>query len=187
MSKKKQVMLSASILGFAGLLLLAVLFESEQFIYIASALPILIVLLLPDIRQDQYVSVKKSGRIHLTKQLVGEEPMLVVSFAPGAVKWSHRRLFLRFSELSGAPVSTSSQGVTSLAVLPFDLVPHPRKPDWIGIDLVQLKERTRSLSYTTDEVARLTIKVSDVNIAAMHMVGKNKAPSAKTGSKSLQA
>jgi hypothetical protein len=188
MSKKKQVLLSASIFGFIGLLLLAVYFESEQFIYIASALPIVIVMLLPDIRQDQYVTVKKkSSGIELTKQLIGEEPMLVVSLQPKAVKWSNRRLFLRFSELSNAPVSTSTQGATSLAVLPFDLVPHPNKADWIGIDLAQLRERTRSLSYSPSDVTRMTIKVSDLNIAAMHMVSKKNNTSTKAGSKSLQA
>ncbi|MDQ1911721.1 hypothetical protein RAC89_15060 [Paenibacillus sp. GD4] len=186
MTKKNQLLLAGSIVLFIGLLLLAVYFESQHFIYAASALPILIVLLLPDWRRDQYVTAAKSSRFELHRQSAGEDSLLTITFKPGAVRWSSRRLFIRFEEAVNAEMSHQAVPATSIAVLPYDLLPHPSKAGWIGIELGQLVERTRGLSYTTDEVTRLTIRMNELEIAALDMVSSSSA-AAKTGSKSVQA
>lgn len=188
MFKRKKLWLSGIALLFIGLLLLAVILESEHFIYIASMLPIFMVLLLPDIRQDQYVRAKGTNDIQLYQQQIGEEPMLMIAFQPGSIRWNNRRLYFRFEEMASAPLIPRTPSTASLAVLPYDLVPHPKKPGWMGIELRQLVERTSGLPYSTEEIARMTIRVSDLELAALHMANPSKgAASAQAGKKSLQA
>ncbi len=51
----------------------------------------------------------------------------------------------------------------TMTVLKYDLFLHRRKKNWIGISLTQLEQRTEQLSYTTNEINRLVIRMSDVN------------------------
>jgi hypothetical protein len=173
MSKKQAWSLTGIVLLFLTLLALAVLFESEIFIYAASVLPIVIVLLLPDIRQYQYIrSQKHFHSIQLLRVANGGEPLLIISFQPGFVRWHCKKLFFDLNELNPDSVeSLPLQGnAVSIPVLSFDLTPHPRRIGWFGINLTQLAERTGGQSYTTEEVTRFVINMNDLETMALLMV-----------------
>ncbi|MNC21962.1 hypothetical protein D3C75_699500 [compost metagenome] len=47
-------------------------------------------------------------------------------------------------------------------MLQFDLVPHRRNKELYGIEMANVAARFRTLSYTTDEVTRLVIRLEDL-------------------------
>ncbi|MCP1307738.1 hypothetical protein [Paenibacillus tyrfis] len=196
MFKSNKWLLVLSVILFIGLLGLAVYYESIVYLYAASALPVAIVIFLPDLGRHQYIRMKPKAGVRFVKQTIGGDPVLTIAFKPGFIRWNHsRKLYFHLnsmgnSESSGAPEAKAAGGSESteaaLAVLPFDLSLHPRKQGWIGIDLPQLAERTRSLSYTTDEVSRLLIRMADLEEAAMKVMVTPGAVTANEG-KQLQA
>jgi hypothetical protein len=191
MTKKQAWSLTGIVLCFLALLALAVLFESELFIYAASALPILMVLLLPDIRQNQYIRSRKDRPlIQLQKVVNGDESLLVVSFQPGYVRWHCKQLYFDLNELSPDPIPAMPQtgNAASIPVLPFDLTPHPHRAGWFGINLSQLAHRMVNQSYTTEEVARFVISMNDLESIALLMKSQPAAAvSGKSESKSISA
>ncbi|UUZ90618.1 hypothetical protein LJK87_32725 [Paenibacillus sp. P25] len=188
MSKRNTLLLAGSVIVFIVLLYAAYRLESTEYLYTASALPILIVLFLPDISRNQYLDLtKKNSGVRLVKQTEGQVPLLFIDFEPGAIWWNCSKLYLDLNQLSQAgKAKPSAMSSASLSVLSFDLSNHPRKMGWVGIDLKQLAERTRSLSYTTDEVTRLVIRMSDLEETAMRMMTTAGTPASEK-SKSLQA
>lgn len=188
MSKKQKWSLVGSILLFVALLGLALLFESELFIYAASAIPILIVMVLPDIRQNQYVQRTKSEKgIQVYKVANEEDPLLVISFQPGFVCWHCRKLYIDLNELHAEPIDVlpAAEDAASIPVLSFDLSAHPRRTGWFGIDLAQLSQRTVNLSYTTQEVNRFIIQMKDLEaIALLMMASATPLVASKSSSKS---
>ncbi|SCW43545.1 hypothetical protein SAMN04487970_10074 [Paenibacillus tianmuensis] len=196
MFKSNKWLLVLSVILFIGLLGLSVYYESIVYLHAASALPIAIVVFLPDLGRHQYIRSKPKAGVRFVKQTIGGDPVLTIAFKPGFIRWDqNRKLYFHLnsmgnSESSGAPEAKAAGGSGSteaaLAVLPFDLSLHPRKQGWIGIDLPQLAERTRSLSYTTDEVSRLLIRMADLEEAAMKVMVTPGAVTANKG-KQLQA
>ncbi|CAG7646629.1 hypothetical protein ACFQI7_23970 [Paenibacillus allorhizosphaerae] len=172
MSKHKGLWLSASIVLFLALIALAIVFESTQFLYAASALPIVIVLLLPDI-QNQYIHSNKKKQALFTKHGEGDEAAIAITFSPGYVQWKRNKLYFRIDSVAVSDKTEAAVGAdaVSLGVLPFDLCVHPRKAGWVGIDLSQIAERTRGLSFTTKEVTRLVIRMNDLETIGMHLMG----------------
>ncbi|WP_186445782.1 hypothetical protein [Paenibacillus cremeus] len=193
MTTKKWLYLYASIILFLGLIGMAVFNESTYFLYAASALPILIVIFLPDRDQAQYIPAKRSKnkKISITKQAAGGEATLSIAFPAGYVQWKRSKLYFHLDSITEAEAAgTSEARSASLSVLPFDLSVHPRKQGWIGIDLAQMAERTRGLAYTTDEVNRFVIRMSDLEQAALQMSVASKvdaAASTAANNKTLQA
>jgi len=182
MSKPKGLWLSVSIVLFLALVALAIVFESTQYLYAASGLPIVIVLLLPDI-QNQYIhSSKKKQQARFTKHGEGDEAAVAITFAPGYVQWKRNKLYFRLESIAGSDQAdgATDNDAVSLGVLPFDLCVHPRKRGWVGIDLPQLAERTRNLSVTTQEVTRFVIRVNDLENVGMQLMGT--APNAEASS-----
>lgn len=192
MSRRRNIFLIFSVIGFLVLTGLSIYFESTEFLYAASAFPILIVLFLPDIEQNQFIrtaSAKHKG-ITFLKQTIGGHPSLMIIFPPGFVRWNRKKLYFHFDQAIAAASASEQSKLrplresAALSVLPFDLNTHPRKKGWIGINLSQLAERTRNLSYTTEEVTRLSIPMSDLEETARgfyHPVGS------KATGKSIQA
>lgn len=172
MSKHKRLWLSVSIILFLALIALSIYYESTQYLYAASALPILIVLLLPDI-QHQYIRMNKKHLVRFSQQGEGDEAAVSITFPPGYIQWSRSILYFRIDSVAGSSAdkieAAAGSHAVSLSVLPFDLCVHPRKRGWVGIHLPQLVERTRSLSITTDEVTRFVIRMSDLENAGMHV------------------
>ncbi|WP_426451245.1 hypothetical protein ACP26L_03915 [Paenibacillus sp. S-38] len=173
-----------SVLVFLSLLGLSYLYESIYFLYAASAMPIAITMLLPERKAYQYM--KNSKRFRFRLETLGGEPALSVTFEPGDIRWTRGRLYLQLKSLrklkpaAGEASTQSNAGghTASLPVLAFDLTPHPSKKGWIGIDLAQLAERTRSLSFTTHEVSRFVIRISDLESAAAAKEGAVPRPAA---------
>ncbi|SFL64976.1 hypothetical protein SAMN03159341_10863 [Paenibacillus sp. 1_12] len=173
MSKKQKWSLVSAVFLFVALLGLALLFESELFIYAASAIPILIVMTLPDIKQHQYIQRSKAqGDIQVYKVANGDEPLLVISFQPGFVRWHCKKLYFDINELHAESIETlpADGDAASIPVLSFDLSAHPRRTGWFGINLAQLSQRTVNLSYTTQEVNRFIVHMKDLESIALTMM-----------------
>jgi hypothetical protein len=192
MSNRQLWILGSSIVLLLGLIGLAIFFQSELFLYAASALPILIVSVLPDIRQNQYIRGPKDREaIQLYKQSNGEDPLMIVAFQPGFVRWKCKKLFFYLADIEkhpSPPQDTQQGRAVSLSVLAFDLSLHRDKPGWIGIDLAQLAQRTAHLSYTTDEITRFVIRMSDLEQTALQMLSAQSPVALSEGkSKSMSA
>lgn len=189
--KSKALWLSLSVIVFITLLAFAIYFESAIYLYAASALPVVIVPLLPDMVKHQYVDAVKNKNIRFAKLTIGSDPMLAISFTPGHIRWNRgiSKLYFHLNQISENPelakAPSQESGEASLTVLPFDLSVHPRKQGWVGIDLSQLVQRTGSLSYTTGEVTRLLIRMSDLEAVAMQLFSSTGLPS--SAGKQLQA
>ncbi|ALS24055.1 hypothetical protein [Paenibacillus naphthalenovorans] len=181
--KSKALWLSLSIIVFITLLGLAVYFESAVYLYAASALPVVIVPLLPDMAKHRYADAAKNKNVRFAKLTIGGDPMLAISFSPGYIRWKRAtgKLYFQWSQISGNPEldETPGQGhkEASLTVLPFDLSVHPRKQGWVGIDLGQLAQRAGTLPYTAGEVTRLLIRMSDLEAVVMPVAPQTGLPS----------
>jgi hypothetical protein len=192
MSNRRPWILGSFIVIFLGLIGLAILLQSELYLYAASALPVLIVTVLPDVRRNQYIRGEKARQaVQLNKQTNGEETLLIVSFQPGFVRWNSKKLFFFLNDIEQNPKpfeEAKDREAVSLSILAYDLSLHPRRSGWIGIDLAQLAQRTANLSYTTDEITRFVIRMSDLEETAMQMLSStNKIPLSKGKSKSMSA
>ncbi|PZE20747.1 hypothetical protein [Paenibacillus xerothermodurans] len=190
MSKKRPWVLGSSIIMFLALIALAILMQSELFLYAASALPVLIVACLPDIRQNQYVRGAKSRKsIQMFKQTHENESLLIVSFEAGFVRWNCSKLYFHLDDMQMNPnrFDTVQSHAVSLPVLTYDLSVHPRKAGWVGIDLAQLAQRTANLSYTTDEITRLVIHMSDLEEIILNLSPGSQTPTGRSKSKSISA
>ncbi|MGF7035702.1 hypothetical protein J2T17_006735 [Paenibacillus mucilaginosus] len=183
---KLNMYFALSVLVFLSLLGLSYRYESIYFLYAASAMPLVITMLLPERKAYQYIKPSKRFRFRL--ESLGEEPVLSVSFEPEDLRWARGRLYLPLKSLrklnpaaagrEQAAREENGEPAASLPVLAYDLAPHPSKKGWVGIDLGQLAERTRSLSFTTHEVSRLVIRVSDLDAAAAAKEGVRPQPAA---------
>lgn len=193
MSKNNVKWFWTFIIIFAALLGLALVFQSEMFIYAASAIPILIVLFLPDINKYQYIrSGKHAKNVAIYKQDNGEETLIIIAFQPGFLRWKARKMFFHLNDISEDPsianavLQGSGGTVASIPVLSFDLAAHKRKTGWISIDLAQLEQRTTNLSYTTDEINRLVIRMKDLEETALTVMSAS-STSSKSKNKSISA
>jgi hypothetical protein len=185
MTKKQIWSLIGAVFLFVALLGLALLFESELFIYAASAIPILIVLVLPDIRQNQYMhSGKNASNVQFVKVANGDEPLIVISFQPGFVRWHCRKLYFDLNDLqlNSAETLPSVGNSASISLLSFDLSAHPRRAGWFGIDLAQISQRTANLSYTTEEVNRFVIQMKDLEEVSLIMAVASSSVAASNSS-----
>jgi hypothetical protein len=167
---------------FILFLALSLKFESTIFLYIASALPVLFVPLLPDFGSNQYIKPgKHSGKVELVRTAEGPG-LLMIRFRPGYLRWNKKWLFFSLQDVS--PYSTlpiPDDRIASLSALRHDLKRHPRKKDWVGVRIQHMKQRTQHLSYTLNEINRIVIHMEDVQELL--------APKARSAasSKSLQA
>jgi hypothetical protein len=165
-SNKNRIYLLLSVSIFILLIGLAVYMESAYLLYAASAVPLVIVPFLPDIRTSQYVKAGKNGKKEVTivKSTGGNgQGHVILSFPPGFIAWHKHRLYFRIDDIEPMASHETTDNITaSMSVLKFDLMPHPRKKGWIGIQLANLAERTKGLSYTTAEVNRLIMNAADI-------------------------
>lgn len=242
MKKKLSIFgLILTVLLFVIFILLAIKFESTDYLYIASMIPIIIVPFLPDIKTNQYLNPSKHrNKVQLIKvqqvqeqkfigemcqvqelyqeqeqqqsechgleqglghgqeqelgqnreldqsqdqaldqsqrqgrvldqnpeleQAIGQgsSGRLVISFEPSHIDWQRETLYIK---LDGAVTHASlppGPHTISMAVLKFDLKVHPRKKNWIGISLKNIRQRTAQLPYTTNEINRLIIQMQDI-------------------------
>lgn len=164
--------MKSSLLFWIGLLLMigcvavAIPTESVYLLYAASVLPVVFVPFLPDFGSNQYIKPgKHQGQVETIRVVVesGASPLLLIRFQPGYVRWNKKMLYFSLNNLSAYPTLPIRSDLTvSLSVLKHDLRLHPRKKNWVGIRLGHLKERTRHMSYTLNEINRLVIRMEDV-------------------------
>lgn len=163
--KPKYWGLLATLLLFLTFIVLSLSYQSTIYLYIASVCPLLVVPFLPDIRSNQYIKPKADGAVRLItmeNKETGESEFLVILFNPGYIKWNGGNLFFNLSDNMKDVYIKPDPYAATLTVLKFDLLKHRRKKNWIGISLAQLQQRTEQLSYTTNEVNRLLIRISDI-------------------------
>lgn len=164
MKNKNGIAVWLGIILFAALILAAIKLQSAYCLYAASAIPVLLVPFLPDLPSAQRLKPgsKSSGiRMYRTSSLP-DDGFLIIETEPGAIAWSRRKLLF---SVAGVPVvSAAIHGGMSagLTVLPYDLFHARKKKNLYGIHLPQLNDRLRTLSYTTDEVTRLVIRMEDL-------------------------
>lgn len=176
---------------FLALIGVAIMLQSAIYLYAASAMPILIVMALPDARTNQYIRGKKAlEAVKIYKLSDEENPLLILTCQPGFIHWNSKKLYFNLNDVQSTPHSAelANEEHASLSVLGFDLTAHPSKTGWIGIDLAQLKLRTANLSYTTDEITRLVIPMKDLEETALQMLSETTAvPLGKSKNKSISA
>ncbi|WP_248929971.1 hypothetical protein [Paenibacillus hamazuiensis] len=191
MSKSNRIFLLLSVCLFALLIGLAVYKESSYFLYAASAIPLLIVPFLPDIKTNQYIKKGNSQPdVWLARTADESGPdRIVIGFEPGFIAWNKRRLYFCTDDIpaeSGSAKAPSRDITASLSVLKFDLVPHPKKAGWVGIELANLAQRTQGMSYTVDDINRLILSAEDVEEIAK-LPGVTTAASAQSQNRGVQA
>lgn len=183
MIKRILALFTASVV-FIALIVLAIHYQSANFLYAASALPILIVLLIPDVRSNQYIKPQKhKGQVHVYRTTGKSGPeLLVITFQPGYIHWNKHIVYFQADDVPAADQKTNDPFTATFSVLKFDLVRHPRKPQWIGIRLAHLRERSKSLSFTIDEVNRFVIRMEDIR-----EIAGRPAPVTSAANKNVQA
>lgn len=163
--KPKLLGLLATLLLFLTFIVLSLMFQSTTYLYIASVCPLLVVPFLPDIRSNQYIKPKANGGVRLISMENkdgGDSDFLVILFEPGYIKWNGGMLYFNLTDKMKDVYVKPDPFAATLTVLKYDLFTHRRKKNWVGISLSQLQQRTEQLSYTTNEVNRLIIRISDM-------------------------
>lgn len=164
--KNNYLGLILSIIAFLVICSLAFVFESIIFIYIASACPIIIVYLIPNSRTSQWIRTGKDtdkvDQYIIQANESRESDLLIITFQNGYIDWDNRTLYFSLGKVATVTKDHHDNNAASLSVLKHDLFMHPSKRGWIGIELSHLAQRVDYLSYTTDEVNRLVIRVADI-------------------------
>lgn len=163
MKNKNGIAVVLGLLIFALLIAAAIMLQNAYLLYAATAVPILLVPFVPDIPASQTLKpgrISDPVRLYRTSVQAGEG-FLIIEAAPGAIRWNKRRLYFPVDGLMVVP-DNGSTSAAGLPVLQYDLIRHGRKKNLYGIELAHLKDRIRTLSYTTDEVTRLVIRMEDL-------------------------
>lgn len=164
--KPNRIGLITSILLFLIFIVLSLLFESTTYLFIASFCPLLIVPFLPDLRSGQFIKPNQArGAVRLitmeNKDKSGSD-FLVILFEPGYVKWKSSKLYFNLDDVMKDVYIKPDPFAATMTVLKYDLFPHRSKKNWVGISLKQLQQRMGQLSFTTNEINRIIIQLSDI-------------------------
>lgn len=177
--------LITSLLLFLTFIVLSLMFQSTIYLYIASVCPLLIVPFLPDIRSNQFIKPNQAkGAVRLItmeNKDKADSDFLVILFEPGYVRWKRGKLFFNMEDIMKDVYIKPDPLAATMTVLKYDLFLHRRKKNWIGISLTQLEQRTEHLSYTTNEINRLVIRMSDVNELLQRPITKSTAAGQSIG------
>jgi hypothetical protein len=163
---KSSIIFWAGLLIMVGCIALAIPLESVFLLYAASVLPVVFVPFLPDFGSSQYIKPgKRQGQVETIRIVAesGASPLLLIRFQPGYLRWNKKVLYFSLNDVSSNPTLRIREDLTvSLSVLKHDLKRHPRKKSWIGVRLDHLKDRTRHMSFTLNEINRLVIRMEDI-------------------------
>lgn len=159
--------LITSSLLFLTFIVLSLVFQSTTYLYIASVCPLLIVPFLPDLRSTQFIKPHQAkGAVRLItmeNKDKSDAGFLVILFDQGFVKWKSRQLYFNLDDIMKDVYIKPDPFAATMTVLKYDLFLHRRKKNWVGISLPQLQQRMGQLSYTTNEINRLVIQMSDIS------------------------
>lgn len=159
----------------------AILLESAYLLYAATAIPILMVPFIPDIRTKQTVNAGKPSapiRLFRTSAQPGEG-FLIIETDPGALDWSQPRLYINTDRLPLLPQGLQHTQAASMTILQYDLVQHPRKKNLFAIELQNVIDRLQNQSYTTEEITRLVIRMEDLKLQGAAGTVTRTAPARK--------
>ncbi|WP_409341955.1 hypothetical protein [Paenibacillus sp. MBLB4367] len=187
MKRKSITFLCIGLLVFGLLIALAIWQQSAYLLYAASAVPLLIVPFIPDIRSNQHLKASRKDNVQIYKLATIEGAPanhLIVQFEPGKVNWNRKMLYVSMKDAPTVAKDVFAPDSASVPVLTFDLVLHKRKSDLIGILLQNVKQRTSSFSFTTEEITRLVIRLEDL---AEPAAPARSIAAAQTRSKRMQA
>jgi hypothetical protein len=154
-------LLLLGLLVFAAFFISSILRESPLLLYIASAIPIFIVLFLPDIKTSQRLKPNRNG-VEIVKLTgnSGEPEWLIVTFKPGTVYWNRKSLIIPYDDAPIVQMIESDDYTAALTVLPYDLRTNQRSGR-VGVSIPNLMERTAGLPFTVNEVNRLILALAD--------------------------
>lgn len=165
--KKTSWGLIYAILLFLLMCGLAYLFESIILIYIASFIPVIIVLLLPNKRTSQWILPGEGKKRAIIYQVQGKVPsdsdLLVIAFDHRYINWNKSVLYFPTHRIPAVMKLPQDPNAVSLSVLKHDMFPHPAKRGYVGIEVSHLLQRLEYLPYSPDEVNRLVIRLSDLH------------------------
>jgi len=151
---------------FVSLIGLAIWQQSAYLLYAASAIPFIIVPFLPEMSSIQKLKASaKNNDVQIYKLATIEGAPanhLIVQFQPGIVNWNRKMLYINLKNIPTVSKDLFAPDSASVPVLTFDLELNKRKPDLIGIRLQNIKERTSSFSFTTDEITRFVVRLDDL-------------------------
>jgi hypothetical protein len=157
---------------YSGLLLflitfgLSVLFQSAILLYIASAMPMLVVPFLPDLQSSQFLKTRRNVEIVRLNEGDPASETLVITFEPERIYWNRKYLYISLDKVESVSQLQSKEHTVAMTVLRHDLK-FQHKKNRIGIYLPNLIERLGAMPYTPNEVNRLVLRMDDVRDAIM--------------------
>lgn len=162
---KNKWSLLLALLVFCAFFISSILLESPLLLYIASAIPIIIVPLLPDIKTKQRLRPQRKG-VDIVKLNgdSGKPEWLIVSFKPGTVLWNRKTLIISYAEARTVQTVPADEYTAALTVLQYDMRIR-EKSQRIGISLPNLMQRIAAMPFTVHEVNRLVIPLVDVSFS----------------------
>lgn len=181
-TSKNSLALTAGLILFFGLIASAILLQSAYLLYAATGIPILLVPFIPDLKTSQTVKPGQSSsrmRVYRTDNEEGEG-FIVLESLHGGIPWNKKRIYFPVADLPAPAPSSYPAGSAGIPVLQYDLFPHRRKKGFYGIELANVAARFRTLSFTTDEVTRLVIRMEDLFPAEPGITETRTAPVRKS-------
>lgn len=131
-------------------------------LYIASAIPIFVVLFMPDIKTSQRLKPDQKGVEIVKLSGNADEPeWLIVSFRPGTVNWNRKTLNIPFDRAPTVQTVHTDEYTAALTVLNYDLQTN-KKSGHINLSIANLAARATGMPFTVHEVNRLIIPLSDI-------------------------
>lgn len=161
------------IVVFGAVLAAAWHLQSWVLLYIASALPVILVPLMPDIPRKQVI--RRTGgkeQYAIRRQSGGHDDagVLHIGFRPGSVNWNKTWLCVPLELIRNAePYAGAAEEAVTLPVSAGDCrVTGGRRP-MLRISLPSLSARAQALNYKTREVERLTLRLDELPQLALSL------------------
>jgi hypothetical protein len=164
--KKQLIIFFSGLVLFLVVLGLSIVLQSAVLLYIASAIPMLVVPYLPDLRTNQVLKARRGVEVVRVGENNPDSEMLIVSFKPGDIYWNKRYLYISLNDMVSDSQSDLGPFTLSMTVLRHDLHFQPKK-NRIGVYLPNLLERLKDMPISPNEVNRLTLRMEDVRDAIM--------------------
>jgi hypothetical protein len=165
-NRKNLIIFCSGLLLFLITFGMSVLFQSAILLYIASAMPMLVVPFLPDINSYQVLRSQRHVEIVRLNEGDPSSETLVITFDPARLYWNKKYVYIPLDKIEPVAELQSREYTVAMTVLRHDLS-FQHKKNRIGIYLPNLIERLKSMPYTPNEVNRLILRMDDVRDAIM--------------------
>lgn len=149
-----------SLIAFIAFFVSSIVWESPLLLYIASALPILVVFAMPDFGKGQRLLAGRDAEIVKLAGGSGQPEWLIVSFKPGTICWGCRTLTIPYEKAPVVEGVLLDASIVALTVLPHDLYARPRRGH-VRLRLAQLAERTNGMPFAVQDINRFVLTLAD--------------------------